>query len=71
MLSSSTFINTNDAVILICRYVLSTGVARLVLMFEIFGLQRAITNPRLATPTVEPLQRAVLGEKKPLPGPEN
>ena len=56
VLSSSTFIDTDDAVVIIFRYLLSTGVARIVLMLELGGLQAAVVKSTAhTTRTVKPL----------------
>ena len=69
VLSSSTFIDTDDAVIIIFRYLLSTVAARIVLMFELYGLQAAVVGPDAAhaTGAAEPLQKVVLGNHRLLP----
>ena len=64
-LSSSTFINTTDAVTIVIRYILSTGLARIVLMFEIYGLQSAVTETNLTTEPTGQIQRVVLGKQEP------
>lgn len=44
VLSSTTLIDTTDAVIIVLRYVASTIVCRIVLMFEVSGLQDAVQD---------------------------
>ena len=44
VLSSSTLINVNDAVFIIFRYIVSTVVCRMVLMFEVYGIRAAVVN---------------------------
>ena len=44
VLSSSSLINTNDAVFIIIRYIVSTVVCRMVLMFEVYGMRAAVVN---------------------------
>jgi len=42
LLSATTLINTTDAVTIITRYAMSTILCRVVLMFELYGLQAAV-----------------------------
>ena len=65
VLSSSTFIVTSDSIFIIIRYMISTGLARLVLMFEIYGLQAVIMDSNAPAAKGMQMQRVVLGEQEP------
>ena len=44
VLSSSTLILANDAVFIIFRYIVSTLVCRMILMFEVYGMRAAVIS---------------------------